>query len=161
MHLLQIIALLIFSSKFIYGAIRKQTKKLVPIYSLIIQIIVFLIVYRIDNLFWFSDNLVLLSLGLGIFLTGYMLSIIAVREKKKSLTTTGPYKYIRHPMHVGTVLEYLGLLILFFNWTTLIIYTVMTIFTSYGIKKEEQEIEKKFSKYKTYKKQTGMFFPKF
>ncbi len=76
------------------------------------------------------------------------------------LIRSGVYKYVRHPI-------YCGILILLFSYglyTTssyklgiaLILYALFYFKSAY----EEERLEEAFTEYKSYKKNTGRFFPK-
>ena len=50
--------------------------------------------------------------ALRLWATGYL-------HKNDSLTTTGPYAYLRHPLYFGTLLIGLGFLIMAWSWVAL------------------------------------------
>jgi protein-S-isoprenylcysteine O-methyltransferase Ste14 len=76
------------------------------------------------------------------------------------LQTKGVYAFSRHPI-------YSGILIFFYFWgiATASEYKIgialaFSIFIYFKAKYEEQLLQKKFTAYQSYKKKTGMFFPK-
>lgn len=80
---------------------------------------------------------------------------------KYALATGGPYKYVRHPMYTGGVLEILMFFLVTGVWMVLILLTIMTIALPYQAKGEEKVLIKKFgSVYEDYLERTGRFFPK-
>ncbi len=81
---------------------------------------------------------------------------------KGFLVTTGPYKYVRHPMYVSFLFLGLGILLLTANWLLgggflFVILCVIFLRTS----REEAALEKAYGEeYREYKKRTGKLFPK-
>src|SRR3989344_6316602 len=80
--------------------------------------------------------------------------------KERTLVTTGPYAYIRHPIFVGLVLTYLGLVLLFLHPISISIFFVTLIFGIYTEFQEEKFMLNRFPEYLEYMKRTGMFIPK-
>jgi protein-S-isoprenylcysteine O-methyltransferase Ste14 len=83
-------------------------------------------------------------------------------SKSRSLILEGPYRYIRHPIYVGSMILLLGFFLLSANWLFATIpLIILIIFYSIKIPLEEKELERNFGKkYIEYKKRTGGFFPK-
>ncbi len=94
------------------------------------------------------------SIGVGI-------SATSATRKEHKLSTSGPYRWIRHPLYtVGSTL-FISLAMMADNWfiATLGILTfiLMTIRTP---KEEANLIEKFGDEYREYMKRTGRFLPK-
>ena len=80
----------------------------------------------------------------------------------KTLVTTGPYKYIRNPIELGTDLYFLFLGIIFDCLTTGILCLAMGMLLGYGYIKiiEERELKLRFgSPYEEYLAATPLFLP--
>jgi len=82
--------------------------------------------------------------------------------KSRSLVQTGPYKYIRHPIYVASMILLLGFFILTANWLLVgIPVAILIVFYLSKIPREEKELIRNFGKkYEEYKKRTGGFLPK-
>ena len=114
----------------------------------------------------FTDNPYLLAFG-GVFvLAGISLLIAASRHlnkavKAEKIATTGPFKYVRHPIYLGAYVICFGLGLVFFAWAW---FAVMILFFPFWYlegKTEEEEMQKRFGQeYISYQEGTGMFFPK-
>jgi protein-S-isoprenylcysteine O-methyltransferase Ste14 len=80
----------------------------------------------------------------------------------KKLVTTGPYKYCRNPMELGTDLYFLFLGTWFDTLTTGLLCMLMGMLLGYGYIKiiEERELKLRFGKgYEEYRACTPLFFP--
>jgi protein-S-isoprenylcysteine O-methyltransferase Ste14 len=81
-------------------------------------------------------------------------------QRTKTLATTGPYAYVRHPQYVGFILIMLGFL---FQWPTLITLIMFPILVTMYVKlahREEKEVLEEFGeKYRRYMISTPAFFP--
>ena len=104
--------------------------------------------------------------GSIIALIGYMLRYKAIKQLKEnfslavvlnpSLVTTGLYKYIRHPMYLGTLLMLLGMLIIFVPLA--VMYLAFIFLADRAIQEDQHNL--RHTEFPAYYKQTGMFFPK-
>jgi protein-S-isoprenylcysteine O-methyltransferase Ste14 len=112
-----------------------------------------------------TENPVALIVGilltvLGIIYVIWTFRFIAKAMFNKSLVTSGPYKYARHPMYVAIYMILVGIGILFFGQLWLIILAVFLPLWYFDCKLEEQQmIDLHGEKYLEYKKKVGMFFP--
>ncbi len=114
-----------------------------------------------------SIELILFILGLLLFLWG-LLSLANVKIKKQDLATGGPYKFIRHPQHLGLILMTLATS-LYLPWAvhpfirtgSIISWSLFSLFLVVTSELEEKKLLKKYgSSYLEYRQRTGMFFPR-
>lgn len=82
--------------------------------------------------------------------------------KSRKLITTGPYRYLRHPIYSASFISLIGFFILTANWLLAAIpFFILLFFYIYKIPREEKELLDNFgAKYKRYMKRTGGLFPK-
>ncbi len=103
-------------------------------------------------------------LGFCIAMTGLLLRSWAagIISKNKILTKTGPYSICRHPLYLGSLLMAVGFITILANaWLWLILVLFMFFVYLPKIKGEEVKINQLFpGQYDTYKKETGMLYPK-
>lgn len=87
--------------------------------------------------------------------------MVEIRKNQK-LITSGPYKYVRHPMYSAFLLWSIFQGLFLANWLILIGGLASFLILYFlRINDEEELMQKQFKQaYKTYKKNTGKLFPK-
>lgn len=94
---------------------------------------------------------------------GTNISETVLTKKNHQLVTSGPYKYVRHPLYSTGILLILSLGMISGNWV-LVLFAPVTfiIFRFIVIPKEEEKLVEKFGQqYGNYCKTTGTLFPAF
>ncbi len=76
------------------------------------------------------------------------------------LIKTGAYRFARHPIYSGILFFCLGYGLFSANTLRLLIFLALLILFTYKARYEEQLLEKKYPEYISYKKNRGMFLPK-
>ena len=121
----------------------------------------------------YSSNDLLVYIGIsvsGIAITLFALSRFSLGKNyspcydsymPKNLKTTGIYSLVRHPIYSSNIMLMIGIfistgsLIVAVNTLILFVYYVLSALI------EEKAIAKRFPKYESYKRKTGMFLPNF
>lgn len=88
-------------------------------------------------------------------------SIRVELKEAHRLVTDGPYRYVRHPLYTALFLGYLGTLLALQSWT--LVAWLPAFVASYVLfaREEEQIMERGFGEaYRAYRRQAGMFLPK-
>jgi protein-S-isoprenylcysteine O-methyltransferase Ste14 len=84
---------------------------------------------------------------------------IVIKEEHK-LITSGPYKYIRHPIYSGLILMVLGVVLYIDTLGWLVFFIIFFFGARYKAQKEERLLESHFSNaYSEYKKHTKYLIP--
>ncbi|MEX2650309.1 MAG: isoprenylcysteine carboxylmethyltransferase family protein [Alphaproteobacteria bacterium] len=100
-------------------------------------------------------------IGAGFILIARAWSILYEAQCARTLATTGPYAYVRHPQYVGFVLIMLGFLV---QWPTLLTLAMFPVLvTMYVIlaRREERDSLAEFGEaYSRYMTQVPAFFPR-
>lgn len=120
---------------------------------------------------WASDLLgwiaiALLCAGLWLFcyshyVIGRYWSIKIQIKPAHRLVADGPYRHVRHPLYTALFLGYLGTLLALQSWTLLAGFPLFVISYLLFVKEEEKVMELAFGEtYRAYRRQTGMFLPK-
>jgi protein-S-isoprenylcysteine O-methyltransferase Ste14 len=118
-----------------------------------------------------SNNEIILTVSLIIFLLGLFIAIWARLNLGKNwgtpmsvkqnpqLVTSGPYRYVRHPIYTGILLAMVGsITISSFYW--LAVFVISGIYFFFCATQEEKIMMKQFPKvYPSYKAKTKMLIP--
>ena len=150
---------------------RKDHGSFLLINVLTIAAIIGAVLLRIYNVWVFIGNLQVLGLALGFFgiiFRGYSIAVLGRSftvkvevDKKRELTKSGPYKYIRHPSYTGTLLTCIGFGLALGTWAGTILLAVLKLVAySYRINVEEKALTETYGDaYIDYKKKTWKLLP--
>jgi protein-S-isoprenylcysteine O-methyltransferase Ste14 len=115
-----------------------------------------------DYVPWYVRMIILgLSLVIALFLmkSGH----IAARHEQRpvGVLSDGAFRYVRHPLYLGSILSYMGVAIATASLLSLILLVLIFVFYNYIADYEEKLLEERFGEeYKSYKKRTGRWVPK-
>lgn len=114
------------------------------------------------------------GLGVIIVIIGLMLSMSAQRHLGKNwvggaalttnhqLVTTGPYRYVRHPLYSGILVSVCGIGFFSWNWYYALAGLCLALSFLYRVPLEEHLLRKKFKKkFDRYASTTGWIIPRF
>ena len=89
--------------------------------------------------------------------------ILPPSVRAKTLITTGPYQFVRHPIYSAFIWSGTGIMAMTYKSWLLIVFVIpIHIFWAWHVQKEEKHMIDKFgSAYADYIKTTGQFFPRF
>lgn len=89
----------------------------------------------------------------------YAQGLPKIRQGHK-LVTTGPYRYVRHPIYVSAILYFVATFLLAANWFFLMIFLTLIPGLYVFAKREEKVLIDHFgSEYSDYMKRSWMFIP--
>ena len=114
----------------------------------------------------FSSNSGILFMGMLIITGGFLFWMYVVYYMRhaffdKELVTSGPFKYVRHPMYATVYIILFGIGLLFFSWTWFVIMTIFIPIWYVDCRIEEKQMTGLYGKeYLDYKKRAGMFIPR-
>ena len=113
---------------------------------------------------WTGVGLALIagSLLVWMFRTlGRNLTDTVVTRKQHTLVTTGPYRWVRHPMYASAALAIVGNPLVAANWYLFVAGCLALLLLVIRTRKEEQNLIAKFGDdYRNYMQQTGRFVPR-
>ena len=83
-------------------------------------------------------------------------------KKEHALVTSGPYRWVRHPMYTALVLLFVGLFLVSAVWLFLLLVVASVLMFCRVIGKEETMMVEQFGEgYRRYRECTGRFLPRF
>jgi protein-S-isoprenylcysteine O-methyltransferase Ste14 len=140
----------------------------------LISLGVFLVVWGGDSFFlrrttFLADlvplavRLLLLTLALGtsIYLVKSGHVVISHHERPKTVVTTGAFRYVRHPIYLGTLLCYLGLSMATASLLSLAVTVPIFVFYNHIASYEERLLQARFGdEYQRYRSGTGKWAPR-
>lgn len=110
----------------------------------------------------FHDASIMAVIGLTLVLAGTLIRFWARGHFVKGrLFTTGPYRLVRHPLYLGSLLILIGVLLQLNDWVNwLVILSLFAIFNGTAIMYEERSLERKFGgQWQLYRARTPAMIP--
>lgn len=101
--------------------------------------------------------------GIGILLSAInirsSLTAVPLPKENGKLSTTGLYKYVRHPIYTSVLLLSLGIALLSGNVIKYALVMMLYVLLYYKSKYEEHYLRQKYTNYKQYSEKTARFIP--
>ena len=119
-----------------------------------------------DNIFYVYIGVSLSVIAISLFISskitlGKNYSPCYDQRAPKSITTSGLYKYIRHPIYSSNILLLIGVLLISGSYLMILNILILSLYYIVSAYREERYLINKFSYYNTYSKKTGMFIPRY
>src|SRR5262245_8347622 len=100
-------------------------------------------------------------IGGGFILISVAWEALYEAQQTRSLATTGPYSYVRHPQYVGFVLVMFGFLLQWPTILTLAMFPVLTVMYVRLARSEERDAIAEFGQtYRAYAREVPAFMPR-
>ncbi|MET0584021.1 MAG: isoprenylcysteine carboxylmethyltransferase family protein [Candidatus Binatia bacterium] len=97
----------------------------------------------------------------GFILLSAAWKVLYEAQRTKTLATTGPYAYVRHPQYDGFILIMLGFLLQWPTLVTLIMFPILVTMCVRLARREEREVLSEFGdEYRRYANRTPAFLPR-
>jgi protein-S-isoprenylcysteine O-methyltransferase Ste14 len=77
----------------------------------------------------------------------------------RRLVTTGPYRFVRHPLYLFETVASLGILLQFLSVYAVLVFIGYMLIQLQRMKNEEAVLEKTFPEYKDYRAKTARVIP--
>jgi protein-S-isoprenylcysteine O-methyltransferase Ste14 len=88
----------------------------------------------------------------------YLKSSFSITVEARKLITTGPFKFIRHPIYFGELMTALFVCIWRFSWMNLGFYILLVIIQLYRSNLEQKKLAKNFPDYQKIMMKKWWFF---
>ena len=103
---------------------------------------------------------VALSTAFYLFKSGHV--VVTPDQRPTEVVSTGAFRYVRHPLYLGSIFVYLGLTVSTASLFCLGLLVVVILFYNYIAGYEEKLLEIKLGQaYIEYKENTGKWMPRF
>jgi protein-S-isoprenylcysteine O-methyltransferase Ste14 len=103
----------------------------------------------------------LVFIGGGFILISVAWKALYEAQQTRTLATTGPYSYVRHPQYVGFILVMFGFLLQWPTILTLAMFPVLVAMYVHLAHQEEREVQAEFGEaYDRYAARTQPWFPR-
>jgi protein-S-isoprenylcysteine O-methyltransferase Ste14 len=122
----------------------------------------------IGNRSWHSPNELLLAGGL-IWLTGCLLSVwgiwnlrhsFSIEPQARDLVTSGPYRFVRHPLYAAYVLQYAGAMMRLPSMGFAVALAAWFLLLLVRIHHEERVLMSALPGYEPYRRRVGALIPR-
>jgi len=106
----------------------------------------------------------LLALGLILVTAVYLIKsghvVVKHEQRPCGIVSTGAFRYVRHPLYLGSIMFYIGLAVTTASLVSLALVVVIFLFYNYIAGYEEKLLEERFNgAYRRYKNRTGKWLP--
>ena len=106
----------------------------------------------------------LVMLGLLLVAAVYLIRsghvVVQHGQRPSGIVSSGAFRYIRHPLYLGSIMFYLGLSISTASLFSFVLVILIFFFYNYIASYEEKLLEDRLSEeYRNYKKRTGKWVP--
>ena len=128
-----------------------------PLDSFLLKISTFLSVY-------ISLYIRLAILGVILLFAVYLIRsghvIVKHEQRSTGVVSTGAFRYVRHPLYLGSIMFYLGLAVSTVSLFSLGLLVLIFFFYDYIASYEEKLLEDRYhEEYRNYKKRAGKWVP--
>jgi protein-S-isoprenylcysteine O-methyltransferase Ste14 len=87
--------------------------------------------------------------------------VVSGEERPRSVISSGAFRYVRHPLYLGSILFYLGLVVSTLSLVSGLVFLAIFVFYDSIASYEEKLMEVKFgTDYSAYKEKTGKWVPR-
>ncbi|WP_437648724.1 methyltransferase family protein [Sorangium sp. So ce362] len=99
--------------------------------------------------------LMVAGLALAVASIGWLGKSFSLMPEARRLVTGGPYRLVRHPVYLATVIQGAGLILLYPSIAALLIYTVEVVLQIIRMGYEERVLRDTFPEYDDYARRTS------
>jgi protein-S-isoprenylcysteine O-methyltransferase Ste14 len=130
----------------------------------------FLLAARVPSTTLFTSTTMTIALGWFIIAAGALIILVALATirlraakptTQDTLVASGIYSHVRHPIHVGTLLEFVSLLLLIPKQTVALACALGVIWIMVQTRLEEIDLLQRLPDYREYMNAVPRFLPRF
>jgi len=83
----------------------------------------------------------------------------SMMSEARRLVTSGPYRFVRHPLYLAEELAIIGISLQFFSLSTALVLAVQIAFQLRRMRNEEAVLTESFAEYAAYRQRTARLLP--
>jgi protein-S-isoprenylcysteine O-methyltransferase Ste14 len=139
----------------------------------LILLVFFLLIWVVDSFIlqlstFPSDDIPLyirlVALGFLLATAVYLIksghAVVKHEQRSSGIVSTGAFRYVRHPLYLGSIMFYIGLSISTVSLLSFVLVVLIFFFYNYIASYEEKLLEDRFNQeYRNYKNRTGKWIP--
>ncbi len=99
------------------------------------------------------------GLCLSLWALWHLRGSFSILAEARRLVTSGPYRYIRHPLYLGEAVTMLGLCLLIGTVAALLFWAGINAFQLVRAGIEENKLAREFAEYRAYRQKTRFILP--
>lgn len=99
--------------------------------------------------------LIIAGMALAVVSIGWLGKSFSVMPEARRLITGGPYRLVRHPVYLATLIQGTGIILIFPSMAAILIYTVEMILQIIRMGYEERVLRDTFPEYDDYARRTS------
>ena len=107
-----------------------------------------------------ADVLMIAGVGLAVWGVRHLDRSFSVVPQARAVVTTGPYRFVRHPLYAGELLAAVGLVLLVGSLAGVVMWVVLALLQLFRARQEEAVLAAHLAGYPAYANRTGQFFPR-
>ena len=102
----------------------------------------------------------LIGTCLSIFALAHLGRSFSLMAEARRLVTSGPYRFVRHPLYLFETVASFGILLQFISLPTIVIFLAYIVIQLQRMKNEEAVLERTFPEYHDYRLRTSRVIPR-
>src|SRR5262245_3354166 len=99
------------------------------------------------------------GLALSLWALWHLRSSFSILAEARTVVSSGPYRFIRHPRYLGEAITMLGLCLLQGTASALVLWAAVNLFQVVRARIEEEKLAREFPDYQAYRRQTRFILP--